>query len=143
MPPWTTIRCWTSVLAPGSYNDLKVLPALCDGYRNLIYIGDKGYVEAKTEDWLWERGRHLLLPLRRDNQHHQWPVGIQRILGCLRHRIETAFSVLTTAFTLRFPHARSLTGCLARLASKAPAYTLSFFLAQRAAAQPVNALAAR
>lgn len=131
------------VLAPGSYSDLKVLPALCDGYRDLIYIGDKGYVDAKTEDWLWERGRHLLLPLRRDNQHHQWPAGIQRILGRLRHRIETAFSVLTTAFTLRFPHSRSLTGCLARLASKALAYTLSFFLAQRVAAQPVKALAAR
>jgi hypothetical protein len=124
------------LLAPGSYSDLKVLPALCDGYHDLIYIGDKGYVDAQTEDRLWERGRHLLLPLRRDNQHHQWPAGIQRILGRLRHRIETAFSVLTTTFTLRFPHSRSLTGCLARLATKALAYTLSFFLAQRAAAQP-------
>ncbi|MEJ5198876.1 MAG: hypothetical protein WHX53_08120, partial [Anaerolineae bacterium] len=104
------------------------------GYHDLIYIGDKGYVDAKTEDRLWERGRHLLLPLRRDNQHDQWPAGIQRILGRLRHRIETAFSVLTTAFTLRFPHSRSLTGCLSRLATKALAYTLSFFLAQRAAA---------
>jgi len=130
------------VLAPGSYSDLKVLPALCDGYRDLIYIGDKGYVDAKTEDWLWKRGRPLLLPLRRDNQHNPWPAGIQRILGRLRHGIETAFSVLTTAFTLRFPHSRSLTGCLARLASKALAYTLSFFLAQRAAVQPVKALAA-
>ncbi|MCX7707321.1 MAG: transposase [Anaerolineae bacterium] len=122
------------LLAPGSYSDLKVLPALCDGYHDLIYIGDKGYVDTKTEDLLWERGRHLLLPLRRDNQHHQWPAGIQRILGRLRHRIESAFSVLTTAFTLRFPHSRSLTGCLARLATKALAYTLSFFLAQRVAA---------
>lgn len=122
------------VLAPASYSDLKVLPALCDGYHDLIYIGDKGYVDAKTEDLLWERGRHLLLPLRRDNQHQQWPAGIQRILGRLRHRIESAFSVLTTAFTLRFPHSRSLAGCLARLATKALAYTLSFFLAQRAAA---------
>ncbi|MGQ9841820.1 MAG: hypothetical protein ACUVR4_15185 [Anaerolineae bacterium] len=59
---------------------------------------------------------------------------IQRILGRLRHGIETAFSVLTTAFTLRFPHSCSLTGCLARLASKALAYTLSLFLAHRAAA---------
>ena len=130
------------VLAPGSYNDFKVLLALCDGYRELIYIGDKGYVAAKTEDWLWQRGRHLLLPLRRDNQHNPMARGMQRLLGRLRHGIETAFSVLTTAFTLRFPHSRSLTGCLARLASKALAYTLSFFLAQRAATQPVKALAA-
>ncbi|MGB9879435.1 MAG: transposase, partial [Anaerolineae bacterium] len=115
------------MLAPGSYSDLKVLPALCDGYHDLIYIGDKGYVDAQTEELLWERGRHLLLPLRRTNQHNQWPEGIQRILGRLRRGIETAFSVLTTAFTLRFPRSRSLTGCLARLATKALAYTLSFF----------------
>lgn len=129
------------LLAPGSYSDLKVLPALCDGYHDLIYIGDKGYVDAKTEDLLWERGQHLLLPLRRNNQHQQWPAGIQRILGRLRHRIESAFSVLTTVFTLRFPRSRSLTGCLARLATKALAYTLSFFLAQRVAAQPTKPLA--
>lgn len=129
------------VVAPGAYNDFKVLPARCDGYHDLIYIGDKGYVDAKTEDWVGERGRHLRLPLRRNNQHNQWPEGIQRILGRLRHGIETACSVLTTAFTLRFPHSRSWTGCLARLASKTLAYTLSFFLAQRAAAQPVKALA--
>ena len=36
----------------------------------------------------------------------------------------------------------SMTGCLARLPSKALAYTLSFFLAQGAAAQPVKALGA-
>jgi len=122
------------VLAPASYSDLKVLPALCDGHTNLIYIGDKGYVSAETEAWLWERGRHLLLPLRRHNQRNQWPKGLQRILGRLRHRVETAFSVLTTAFTLRFPHSRSLSGCLARVATKALAYTLCFFLAQWAAA---------
>ena len=54
------------VIAPGSYPDLKVLPALCDGYTDLIYIGDKGYVGEDQENFVWERGRHLLLPLRRE-----------------------------------------------------------------------------
>lgn len=36
------------LLASGSYSDLNVLPALCDGYHALIYIGDKGYVDVKT-----------------------------------------------------------------------------------------------
>jgi hypothetical protein len=118
------------VLAPGSYPDLKVFPALCDGYAYLIYIGDKGYVGAETEALVWERGRHQLLPLRRANQHAQWPEGIQRILGKLRHRIETAFSVLTTAFNLRVPHGRSFDGFVARTATKMLAYTISFFLTQ-------------
>jgi len=118
------------VLAPGSYSDLKVFPALCDGYAGLIYIGDKGYVSEEQEDWVWERGEHLLLPLRRDNQQEQWPEGIQKILGKLRHRIETAFSVMTTAFNLRLPHGRSFTGFVARTATKMLAYTISFFLAR-------------
>jgi hypothetical protein len=118
------------LLAPGSYTDGTVFPALCDGATDLIYIGDKGYVGAKTEDWVWERGRHLLLPLRRDNQHAQWPEGIQSLLGRLRHRIETAFSVMTTAFALRYPQSRSFTGFIARMATKMLAYTMSFFLAQ-------------
>lgn len=122
------------VLAPGSYTDLKVLPALVEGYIELICIGDKGYVSNDEETWLWEQYGHHLLPLRRDNQREQWPDGIQSILGRLRHRIETAFSVLTTAFTLRFPHSRSLSGCLARLATKMLAYTISFFLAPQGAA---------
>jgi hypothetical protein len=118
------------VLAPGSYPDLKVFPALCDGHARLIYIGDKGYVGQDKEDFVWERGKHLLLPLRRDNQQEQWPAGIQKLLGKLRHRIETAFSVMTTAFTLRYPHGRSFTGFVARTATKMLAYTISFFLAR-------------
>jgi hypothetical protein len=122
------------LLAPGSYVDLKVLPALVEDSTDLILIGDKFYVDAKAEARLWEQHRHHLLPLRRYNQRQQWPDGIQRILGRLRHRIETAFSVLTTVFTLRFPHSRSLTGCLARVATKMLAYTISFFMPQGAAA---------
>lgn len=118
------------VVAPGSYTDLKVLPALCEGHSHLIYIGDKGYVGQDMENWVWERGRHLLLPLRRVNQKNQWPNGIQKILGKLRHRVETAFSVMTTAFNLRFPGGRSFTGFVARTATKMLAYTISFFLAQ-------------
>jgi hypothetical protein len=120
------------VLAPGSYTDLKVLPALCEGHSHLIYIGDKGYVGEEMENWVWERGRHLLLPLRRNNQKKQWPGGIQNILGKLRHRVETAFSVMTTVFNLRLPGGRSFSGFVARTATKMLAYTISFFLAQLA-----------
>lgn len=117
------------VIAPGSYADCKVLPALCDGRHDLIYIGDRGYNSPETEALLWERGCHQLLPLRKKNHKQPWPQGIQRILGKLRHRIETTFSVLTTAFDLRHPGGRSFDGFVARTATKILAYTLSFFLA--------------
>jgi len=118
------------VLAPGSYADITVFPALCDGYTRLIYIADKGYVSAEKEALVWERGEHLLLPLRRENQQNQWPDGIQKILGKLRHRVETVFSVMTTAFNVRFPHGRSFAGFVARTTTKMLAYTISFFLAR-------------
>jgi hypothetical protein len=111
------------VLAPGSSSDLKVFPALCESYAYLIYSGDQGYVGDETEAWVWERSRHQLLPLRRANQHEQWPEGIQPILGKLRHRIETAFNLCV-------PHGRSFDGFVARTATKMLAYTISFFLAQ-------------
>lgn len=117
------------VIAPGSYVDFKVLPALCEGKHDLIYIGDRGYNSPETEALLWQRGRHQLLPLRKKNHKQPWPQGIQRILGKLRHRIETAFSVLTGAFNLRHPASRSFDGFVARTATKILAYTLSFFLA--------------
>ncbi len=118
------------VLAPGSYPDGKVLPALCEPDFNLIYIGDKGYVDEDLASQLWDDAQHLLLTLKRDNQHEQWPAGVQRILGRLRHRVETALSVLTSVFHLRLPHSRSFDGFVARVTTKILAYTISFFLAR-------------
>jgi hypothetical protein len=117
------------VIAPASFVDFKVLPALCEGKHDLIYIGDRGYNSPETEALLWQRGRHQLLPLRKNNHKQPWPHGIQRILGKLRHRVETAFSVLTTVFDLRHPAGRSFDGFVARTATQILAYTLSFFLA--------------
>jgi hypothetical protein len=75
-------------------------------------------------------GEHLLLALRRKNQKEQWPAGIQKIIGRLRRGIETAFSVLTTAFTFEAPCSRSLSGLITRTTTKILAHTLSFFLAE-------------
>lgn len=79
-------------------------------------------------------GTIFKLPLRRENQQTQWPADIQKILGKLRHRVETVFSVMTTAFNVRFPHGHSFTGFVACTATKMLAYTISFFLARLFAA---------
>lgn len=120
----------TWLLAPASYEDRQPLATLLDEQQALLLIGDKGYVSADLEERLWQADEHLLLALKRKNQKSQWPSDVQRLLGQLRHRIETTFSVLTTVFTFETPHSRSLSGLLGRTTTKILAHTLSFFLAE-------------
>jgi len=120
----------TWLLAPGSYDDRKLMIPLLEERKGLKVIGDKGYVSEDLEDRLWQEGEHILLALKRSDQKEQWPAGIQKILGWLRHRVETAFSVLTSVFSFESPGSRSFSGFLARTTSKVLAYTISFFLAE-------------
>jgi len=117
-------------LAPGSYHDLRPVPALLEGQRSLAAIGDKAYISPDLDSEVWEDGEHLIFPLRKVNQKVQWPKGIQAILGKIRHRIETAFSVLTTTFHLGNLGSRSFSGMVTRATTRVLAYTLSFFLAE-------------
>ena len=104
--------------------------ALLEERQGLAIVGDKAYVSAELADRLWEQGNHLLLALKRDNQKVQWPTGIQKILGSLRHGVETAFSVLTVVFNFERPKSRSLSGLINRTTTKILAHTLSFFLSE-------------
>ncbi len=126
------------LLAPASYEDRKPLLALLEGQHGLALIGDKGYISAEVDEQLWQVDEHLLLALKRKNQKVQWPQGIQKILGRLRHRVETAFSVLATVFALEGPRSRSLSGLIARTTTKILAHTISFFLAEMLAPQLSN-----
>lgn len=118
------------LLAPGSYDDRKPMAALLEARQGLGIIGDKGYVSQELAERLWKDGEHLILALKRDNQKAQWPPGIQKILGYLRHRVETVFSVLTTVFNFERPKSRSLSGLINRVTTKILAHTMSFFLAE-------------
>jgi len=128
----------TWLLAPGSYEDRKPLVALLEERQGLGIIGDKGYVSDELESRLWQVGEHLLLALKRKNQQDQWPSGIQKILGMLRHNVETAFSVLTTVFNFEKPGSRSMSGFIARITAKLLAHTVSFFLAETMSPQLSN-----
>jgi len=130
------IDAW--LLAPGSFEDRKPLIPLLEDRQKLGVIGDKGYVSEDLEERLWEEGEHLLLALKRKNQTAQWPDGIQRLLGRLRHGIETAFSVLTAVFNFEQPGSRSFAGLVTRITAKILAYTVSFFLAEMLTPQLSN-----
>jgi len=117
------------LLAPASIPDPHVLDALVLDQRDLVLIGDKIYNDAEKEERLWRKRGILLLPLRKDNQKNQWPGGVQRLLGHIRHGVETVFSTLTTVFNVEHPRGRSLVGHVVRGATCILAHTLCFFMA--------------
>jgi hypothetical protein len=119
------------LLAPAAFTDGRVVEALVQDHYDLVLVGDKAYTDADLEDRLWRTHRILLLPLRRDNQKQQWSEEIQRILGRIRHGVETVFSTASTVFNLEHPGGRSLAGHVVRVATIILAHTLSFFMAQR------------
>jgi hypothetical protein len=116
------------LLAPASVSDPKALDDLVLDCRDQVLIGDKIYNDAELEERLWRKRRIQLMPLRKDNQKNQWPENIRRILGRIRHRVETVFSTLTTVFNVERPHGRSLVGHVVRIATCILAHTLSFFM---------------
>lgn len=67
-----------------------------------------------------------LLTSRRRTDRDRWPQEFGRLLDRMRRRIETAFSVLTTVFSLEKPDSRSLSGWLPRLTTSVLAYNHSF-----------------
>jgi hypothetical protein len=115
------------LLAPAAPHDSTVLRALLQECYDLIVIGDKAYNDADQEAELWRTRRITLLPLRKCNQQQQWPADVRKALGRVRHRVETAFSTLTTAFNVNRPRGRSLAGHVVRIATCILAHTLSFF----------------
>lgn len=116
------------LLAPASVPDPQVLDEMVLDDRDLVLIGDKIYNDAEREERLWRKRGILLLPLRKDNQKNQWPDGIQRLLGRIRHGVETVFSTLTTVFNVERPRGRSLAGHAVRIATCILAHTLCFFM---------------
>ncbi len=65
---------------------------------------------------------------KRPHAFLDWPADIRRILGRIRHRVETVFSVASTVFNLERPRGRSLGGHIVRVATIILAHTLSFFM---------------
>lgn len=116
-------------LAPASLPDPQALDELVLECRDLVLVGDKIYNDAELEERLWRKRRIQLLPLRKANQKNQWSDETRRILGRIRHRVETVFSTLTTVFNVERPHGRSLVGHVVRIATCILAHTLSFFMA--------------
>ncbi len=116
------------LLAPASEHDSRTGQSLLEEANQLYVIGDNAYhspwVAAQLQD---RHGIQLIAPPQRGHEAREWPQAWRRQINRLRRRIESAIAVLTTVFDLERPKSRSLSGFIARTATRLLAYTLSFY----------------
>ena len=96
--------------------------------RDLVVIGDKGFVSAPLAAELLESANVRLLTLTRSNQHHQVSPQVRRLINQIRQIIETVNGQLTEQFQIETNHAHSFWGLCARLYTKLTAHTLCICL---------------
>ncbi len=114
------------LLAPAAPHDSKVMASLFEQARDLIVFGDGAFHDPGEAAYL-ERSRDIQIwATPRRDARTPWPEGFRQDATRLRRRIETALSVLVTVFDLEAPGSRSLDGCVARIATRMLAYTLTF-----------------
>lgn len=115
------------VLAPASYHDSQVMPALFEGVTDRVALGDGAYHNPVIDPVLRDRDVIVYAPPRRDNRKRPpWPAPVRRFVGRIRRRIETAFSVLATVFDVERPRSRSMKGLVSRISTRLLAYNLCF-----------------
>lgn len=113
-------------LAPAAPHDSKVMASLFEDDRNLAVFGDGAFHDPAEMTFLQRsRNIHVWATPRKDSRT-PWPDEFRRLATRLRRRIETALSVLVTVFNIERPASRSLSGCVARIATRMLAYTLTF-----------------
>ena len=83
------------VITPANIDDRNAVWDLCDKYRSISIIGDKGYINKRlTPELKSERDIDLLF-LKRANSRDNYPKEVRQLLFKVRRRIETSFSQLT------------------------------------------------
>jgi hypothetical protein len=78
------------------------MPYLVTDDSPRVFMADKGYVSTDLEEDLRSDCGHQLLALRRRNQKIQWHPGLRHIVKTLRCWVETAGSVLDSAYNFVF-----------------------------------------
>ncbi|RRA77598.1 IS982 family transposase, partial [Streptococcus agalactiae] len=98
------------VVTPASVHDIKVVYELLEGCKQLVILGDLGYLSSELKKDLEQEGYHLWTPFRQNmvgaEEHNDWKV------MAMRRTIETRFSELCRLFDIEQTLARVLAGCL-------------------------------
>lgn len=89
----TTIDGFLSdyIITPANVDDRNAVWDLCDKYKSISIIGDKGYVNKRlTPELKVEKDINLLF-LKRGNSKDNYPKDIRQLIFKARRRIETSF----------------------------------------------------
>ena len=116
------------LLAPANVNDLEAGAELLAKHRDLLVIGDKGYLSAPVAAALLAENAITLLTVPRANQRVQLPPALAALQTRWRQIVETVNGQLANLLHLEENHAHSFGGLCARLYSKLTAHTLTLFL---------------
>ena len=116
------------LLAPANVTDLEAGAELLAKHRDLLVIGDKGYLSAPVAADLLATAGITLLTVPRKNQRVQLPPALAALQARWRQIVETVNSQLATLFGIEENHAHSFDGLRARLYSKLTAHTLAIYI---------------
>lgn len=115
------------MLAPAGPHDGKVMTGFLEDTHDMVVFGDGAFHDpAEINHLRYSHNIQVFAPLRKDARHNPWPHKFRRWANRLRRKIETALSVLVTAFNVEQPGSRSFYGLVTRVASRLLAYNLCF-----------------
>ena len=116
------------LLAPANVNDLEAGAELLAKHRDLLVLGDKGYLSAPVAAALLAEAGITLLTVPRANQRAHLPPALAALHARWRQIVETVNGQLADLFHIEQNHAHSFDGLCARLYSKLTAHTLGVYL---------------
>ena len=116
------------VITPANIDDRNAIWDLCDKYRSISIIGDKGYVNKRLTPELKSKRNIDLLFLKRDNSKNNYPKEIRQLIFKVRRRIETSFSQLSEQLNINKVKSKSMSGFITRIRIKVLAHNISFFI---------------
>ena len=97
-------------------------------HRDLLVLGDKGYLSEPVAADLLATAGITLLTVPRKNQRVQLPPALAALHTRWRQIVETVNGQLADLFHIEHNHAHSFDGLCARLYSKLTAHTLAVYL---------------
>lgn len=119
------------LLAPANVNDLESGAELLAKHRDLLVLGDKGYLSAPVAAELLATNGITLLTVPRTNQRRQLAPALAALQTRWRQIVETVNGQLAQLFGIEDNKAHSFDGLRARLYAKLTAHTLALFLNRR------------
>lgn len=115
-------------LAPANELDVTVGAEMLTEQRDLLALGDKGYISQPVATALASERGVLLLTIPRKNQRDQSRAVLAALHARWRQIIETVTAQLAAQFHIEENHAHTFWGLCARLYSKLTAHTLCVYL---------------